>query len=81
MSTKITFEVRVEGNTYPKTCAECPAFSQVPYRCHNEAGYEARCMLGYMGGHDMRDFSGRTRFPLCRLENDPRVSIREGAGE
>ena len=44
-------EVKSKGyifSRYPVNCKECPMFSQVPYTCHNERGYEARCMMGYM---------------------------------
>lgn len=58
-------EVKSKGyifSRYPVNCKECPMFSQVPYTCHNERGYEARCMMGYMENKDMRDFTGETLF-------------------
>lgn len=41
----------------PKDCGRCLFYSEVPYRCHNERGNEARCKLGFMDGYDMRDKS------------------------
>lgn len=63
---------------FPKCCKECPAFHQRPYTCHNERGLEAECQLGYMAGHDMRDFHGNTRFSGCKIESDPNVTIMKG---
>ena len=60
---------------YPTRCGECPAFRQVPYSCHNERGMEAQCLLGYMSGHDTRDWSGRTLFPGCRIQENPDVTV------
>ena len=60
---------------YPAKCSECPCFSQHPYQCHNERGMGADCSLGYMQRHDTRDFSGRTRFFKCQIENSSRVTI------
>ena len=61
---------------YPQHCAECPAFRQYPYQCHNERGMEGDCMLGYMAHSDMRDFSGNTRFEGCCIESDPNVALK-----
>ena len=60
---------------YPTKCAECPAFRLTPYSCHNERGVEAQCLLGYMGGHDMRDFTGGRLFPGCRIQENPNVTV------
>lgn len=59
--------VSYEMSCYPKKCKECPAFSQT--------GIEGRCELGYMDGHDMRDFSGNRKYGNCRIESDERVKI------
>lgn len=66
---------RWEMERYPEFCKECPAFHTHPYRCHNEFGFEGKCMLGYMAGHDMRDFSGTSRFSECKIENNPNVTL------
>ena len=60
---------------YPNTCEECPAFKQTPYQCHYERGLEAHCELGFMSGHDMRDFSGKTKFSNCNIEKSCHVAI------
>ena len=70
---KVTYEL----SHYPTHCRECPAFTEHPYQCHNERGMEAGCMLGYMRHHDMRDFSGSTKFRFCGIEHDPNVVIME----
>lgn len=41
------------------SCSQCPHYSCVPYRCHNEVGYQTRCALGYMDGEDTRDWNYR----------------------
>ena len=69
----ITFEME----RYPEKCNECPAFTQKPYSCMNERGMEAGCELGFMCGHDMSDFSGRTRFLDCDIEKSPKVVINK----
>lgn len=72
---EITYQVSMKLSAYPTRCQDCPAFHTTPYICHNERGDVAHCAMGYMGGCDMRDFSGRTLFFRCRLRNDPRVTI------
>lgn len=64
----------------PEFCGECPAFSLHEYQCHNERGYVASCALGYMAGHDMRDYGGGRLFPGCNIENDSDVTIGEPYG-
>lgn len=63
---------------YPHYCAECPAFRQTEYRCHNESGMCGGCELGYMAKADMRDFYGLRIWQGCRMRMDKRVKI---AGE
>lgn len=59
--------ISYEMNCYPKKCKECPAFSQTEI--------EGQCELGYMDGHDMRDFSGNRKYGNCHIESDERVKI------
>lgn len=72
---KIKNIVSYQIERYPATCVECPAFSEQPYSCHNERGMEADCALGYMAGHDMRDYSGKFLFPGCKIRHDDRVRL------
>lgn len=72
---ELTYQVSMRIPALPQSCRECPAFSTRPYICHNERGDVARCAMGYMGGCDTRDFSGRKLFFRCRLSTDPRVTI------
>lgn len=77
-------EVKSKGyifSRYPVNCKECPMFSQVPYTCHNERGYEERCMMGYMANKDMRYFSGEVLFDGCNLENDSLISLMGADGK
>lgn len=60
---------------YPTRCGECPFFRLSNYSCHNERGEEGDCELGYMEGHDMRDFSGRYKFFACKIEENPNIKI------
>ena len=78
MMIKHTIRVAYELDRYPTHCGECPAFTKWPYQCHNEHGMEGDCRLGYMNGHDMRDFSGNTLFQFCGIKHDPNVSIMDG---
>lgn len=71
-------QIKLEMERYPRYCKECPSFHEHPYTCHNEFGFEGECMLGYMSGHDMRDFRGLYRFKGCKIETDPRVLIMKG---
>jgi hypothetical protein len=75
MEIKHRMKISYEMERYPERCNECPCFSMTPYSCMNERGHEGHCKLGYMGGHDMRDFSGRIKFKKCNIENDERVKI------
>lgn len=68
----------IEMERYPRFCKECPAFRTQLYSCHNERGFEATCALGYMTGHDMRDFQGAIRFSGCKIETNPDVTIMKG---
>lgn len=53
----------------PKVCGECLFYREEDYRCHNERGKEAYCMLGSMRGFDMRDKSYKDRmFSCCKLK-------------
>lgn len=67
-----------EMERYPRFCKECPESRTRPYSCHNEFGFEGECLLGYMTGHDMRDFRGAIRFNGCKIETDPNVVITKG---
>lgn len=73
-----TIRTIIEMERYPRFCKECPAFHTHPYTCHNERGLEATCTLGYMTGHDMRDFYGDTCFSGCEIETNPDVTITKG---
>ena len=72
---KLNYQTSYVLARYPTRCGECPAFHQVPYSCHNERGMEAQCSLGYMSGQDTRDWSGRTLFPGCRIQENPNVTV------
>ena len=69
----IKFEIKIER--YPESCKECPAYSEYPYSCHNERGWEADCSLGYMVGFDMRDYNSNRLFCGCRIRKDNRVTL------
>lgn len=57
-----------EKTATPKTCGKCAFYSEAPYSCHNERGYEAKCGMGYMN-EDMRDKSFRNKmYPGCKLD-------------
>ena len=60
---------------YPARCGECPAFRQVQYSRRNERGAGAKCLLGYMSGHDTRYWDGNTRFSGCRIQENPNVTV------
>ena len=68
----------LELDRYPKKCGECPMFTMMPYRCHNERGMEGHCGLGYMSNDDMRDFDGKVLFAKCNMKNNPNVVIKGG---
>lgn len=60
---KITVEI-----DYPETCGKCPFYSEQPYSCHNERGYESCCSMGYMKGKDMRDkLYSKSKYEGCKL--------------
>lgn len=70
--------VRIVSSTierYPNYCGECPFFRLYDYSCHNERGKEGHCELGYMGGHDMRDFYGKYKFVGCKIEENESIKI------
>lgn len=67
--------ISYEMSCYPEKCRECPAFSQTSYTCYNERGMTAECELGYMDGHNMRDFYGDRKYGNCHIESDERVKI------
>lgn len=60
---KVTIEMEK-----PRTCGDCKFYSISPYSCHNERGYQANCSMGYMKGHDTRDWDMRNMlFDGCKL--------------
>lgn len=69
------YNVFYELEKYPEKCRECPCFVQDEYHCHNEYGVVADCTLGFMKGHDMRDFYGNIKFKHCKIEEDKRIKI------
>jgi hypothetical protein len=68
--------VALEIKEIPKTCGTCPFYRNEDYRCHNERGTEAHCLLGYMVGKDMRDVDFKStryvheRYAGCRIEDN-----------
>ena len=70
--------ILLELERYPERCDECPMFYKTPYTCHNERGMEAGYRLGYMGGNDMRDFSGYRLFDKCDIRNNHNVVLMKG---
>ena len=70
----ISVEIKIKE--IPKTCRECRFYRNDDYRCHNEIGTEAHCLLGYMSGKDMRDIDFKSerrkneRFSGCRIEDN-----------
>lgn len=62
---------------YPDYCAECPAYFERPYQCHNERGMEGDCALGYMASNDMRDYNSRCLFGGCKIREDDLVTLME----
>lgn len=77
---KFNKTVSYQIERYPNCCAECPAYLEHPYQCHNERGWEGDCSLGYMTGADMRDYNSRRLYGGCRIRNDERVTLMKKEG-
>lgn len=62
--------VRIEYNIQiPKTCADCPFYSEREYRNHMEIGFVACCELGSMSNIDTRFKSYKNKkFEQCKIE-------------
>ncbi len=67
--------IEIQIKEIPKSCSECRFYRNIDYRCHNEMGTEANCLLEYMSGKDMRDIDFKSerrkneRFSGCRIED------------